>query len=426
MLAHNRDLARRLDRVDSLGRGEGGERCRNMAKRVQAFVEPALLVWARETAGYSVAEVAERLDKDPQVVAAWEEKGSEQRPLMGQLRKLANLYKRSLSDFYLPAPPKERPIPHDFRRAPGEVAQVYSPGLRRQLRLAQERRELALALYEELDELSPSFSERISMSADPEAVGTRVRDMLGIEFEEQRRWGDGYPAYNAWRRRLEALGVLVFQFENVPSEEAWGFSLVEKNLPVVGINRKLAANGRTFTMLHEFVHVLLDGGSICDIDDFSPRAPSEMRIEVFCNHVAAASLMPRRLFIDHEAIKGHPSDRFWTDDEIRSVSRTFGVSREAAVRRLLTFNLTDQSFYVSKRSQYLRELEEQQQRKRETSKDKEIRRNMPREAIINLGRSYVRLVLQNYNDERITLMDASQYLGVRPEKVRNVEELVTV
>ena len=210
-------------------------------------------------------------------------------------------------------------------------------------------------------------------------------------------------------------------------DEAWGFSLAEKRLPVIGINRKLATNGRIFTMLHEFVHVLLGEGGICDIDDFSPRGPDEMRIEVFCNHVAAAALMPRRLFLAHEVIEEHPSsDRAWTDDEIRTVARTFGVSREAAVRRLLTFDLTDQSFYVRKRTQYLRELEEQRQRELEASKDKEMRRNMPREAISNLGRSYVRLILQNYNDDHITLMDASQYLGVRAEKVRNVEELATV
>ena len=147
-----------------------------MAKRIQAFVEPAVLLWARETAGYSVEEVADRLRKEPEIVSAWEE-GSE-RPLMGQLRRLADLYKRSLSDFYLPRPPKDRPLPHDFRRAPGEVALVYSPALRRQLRLAQERRDLAFSLYEELDELPPTFSERVSASADPEAVGTRVREIL--------------------------------------------------------------------------------------------------------------------------------------------------------------------------------------------------------------------------------------------------------
>jgi Zn-dependent peptidase ImmA (M78 family) len=341
---------------------------------------------------------------------------------MGQLRRLADLYKRSLSDFYLPGPPDERPPPHDFRRAPGRVALVYSPELRRQLRLAQERRELALALYEDMDEKPPRFEARISLSADPEGVGTRIRELVGIDFEEQRRWGDGRPAYNAWRRRLEACGVLVLQAENVALTEAWGFSLVEKELPVIGINRKLAPNGRTFTMLHEFVHVLLGESSICDIDDFTPRGVEELRIEVFCNHVAAASLMPRRLFLSHEVVgSSSRTGRSWEDGEIRAIARTFGVSREAVVRRLLTFNLTDRAFYVRKRQQYQKELEELRRRALESST--EIRRNMPQEAISNLGQRFVRLILQSYNEDRITLMDAAQYLGVRAEKVRNVEDL---
>ena len=52
-----------------------------------------------------------------------------------------------------------------------------------------------------------------------------------------------------------------------------------------------------------------------------------------------------------------------------------------------------------------------------------MKRNMPQEAVSNLGRRYVGLILQNYEEERITLMDASDYLGVRAEKVRNVDEL---
>ncbi len=61
----------------------------------------------------------------------------------------------------------------------------------------------------------------------------------------------------------------------------------------------------------------------------------------------------------------------------------------------------------------------------EGSKDKPMKRNMPQEAISNLGRRYVHLILQNYQEERITLMDASDYLGVRAEKVRSVEDLAT-
>lgn len=260
---------------------------------------------------------------------------------MGQLRRLADIYKRPISDFYLPQPPRERAIPHDFRRSPGEVAGVYSPALRQQLRLARERRDLALALYEEIGEKLATIDRHVSVTTDTEVVGEQVRELLDVDFADQKRWGDGRPAYNAWRRHIEALGVLVFQYDNVVPNEAWGFSIVDGALPVIGINRKLAPNGRTFTMLHEFVHVLLGESSICDIDDYTPRNVAELRVEVFCNRVAAAALMPRRAFRAHEVIQVHPNGTIqWDDNEIRALARTFGVSREAAVRRLETFEST--------------------------------------------------------------------------------------
>lgn len=390
--------------------------------RIKAQIRSELLVWARETAGLSIDEVAHKLDKDPDLIESWE-RGAHQ-PFMGQLRRLADIYKRPLSDFYLPARPQERPIPHDFRRSPGEIAWVYSPALRRQLRLAQERRDLAVALYEELAQPIPEITIRIAAAADPEATGRRVRKLLDIDFQEQKRWGDGRPAYNAWRRRIEASGILVFQFENVPPEEAWGFSIVDGGLPVIGINRKLAPNGRTFTLLHEFVHVLLHGGGVCDTDDLTPRGAQELQIEAFCNRVAAAALMPGPVFRAHEVIAAHDKARnTWDDHEIAALARTFGVSREAVVRRLETFALTTMAFYLRKREQYRREREEQRKKELAAAKDDKFRRNMPQEAISNLGRRFVALVLQNYQDERITLLDASDYLGVRAEKVRNVEEL---
>ncbi len=88
-----------------------------MSKRIPALVEPTVLVWARETAGYSIDDVAAKLKKEPETIEAWE--SGEQRPFMGQLRRLSEIYKRSISDFYLPVPPQEPSIPHDFRRAPG-------------------------------------------------------------------------------------------------------------------------------------------------------------------------------------------------------------------------------------------------------------------------------------------------------------------
>ena len=97
-----------------------------MASRsTEAVVEPAILSWARSTAGLSIEEAAHSLQTKPEKVLAWEK--GEASPSMSQLRKMTTTYKRLLSDFYLPAPPEEEPLPHDFRRLPGEVALRYSP-----------------------------------------------------------------------------------------------------------------------------------------------------------------------------------------------------------------------------------------------------------------------------------------------------------
>ena len=129
---------------------------------------------------------------------------------MGQLRKLANFYKRPISDFYLPAPPEERPFPRDFRRFPGSAAGTGSPALRRQLRFARERQELTLCLHEDLGDPLPRFDGRVSRNSSPQQVGECIRDLPGVDTEAQSGWKDAYAALRAWRQRIEALDVLVF------------------------------------------------------------------------------------------------------------------------------------------------------------------------------------------------------------------------
>ena len=90
--------------------------------------------------------------------------------------------------------------------------------------------------------------------------------------------------------------MLVFQVTGIQPAEMLGFSLTERPLPIIGINRKLAPNGRTFTLLHEFVHVLLGESSLCDIDEAFARPPQEQRTEIFCNAVAAEALSPATRF----------------------------------------------------------------------------------------------------------------------------------
>lgn len=158
-------------------------------RSTEADVEPAVLAWARSTSGLSVEEAARSLQTKPERVVEWEE--GERHPSMAQLRKMAAAYKRLLSDFYLPEPPREDPIPHDFRRLPGEVANRYSRALRYQLRLARQRRELALDLATELEAEVPTLPPvHLELNADTERTGAELRTLLRVTLQAQPPEGD--------------------------------------------------------------------------------------------------------------------------------------------------------------------------------------------------------------------------------------------
>jgi Zn-dependent peptidase ImmA (M78 family)/transcriptional regulator with XRE-family HTH domain len=388
-----------------------------MASRsTEAVVEPRILKWARDTAGLTPEEAARSLQIKDEKVRAWEQ--GEERPSMSQLRKMAIVYKRQLSDFYLPAPPEEPPLPHDFRRLPGDGVFHYSRALRYQLRQARQRRDLALDLATEQDAELRELPV-IQIADATERLGGEVRALLHVTTEEQHTWRDPRKSYNGWRAHVEAAGVLVFQVTGVQPSEMLGFSLIDQPLPIIGINRKLAPNGRTFTLLHEFVHLLLRQSSLCDIEDSFVRAPQEQKTEVFCNAVAAAALVPRDALLADPLVSPHRQARHWSDDELGTIARSFGVSMHVILRRLLTVGRTTQLFYAN-RSALWHVYEPAPARE----EDEDFKRNMPQEVVSDLGRPFVRLILESYLSSNLSLSDTSRYLGLRAGQVAKVRELV--
>jgi Zn-dependent peptidase ImmA (M78 family)/DNA-binding XRE family transcriptional regulator len=394
-----------------------------MSKRIKATINPALLIWARTPAGYELVGAAEALDLSQEKLEAWE-KGEDQ-PSIPQLRKLAELYKRPLAVLYLPEPPQTFQPMHDFRRLADVGPRQFSPGLTLDIRSAQQRRLLALEMLEEVGEKPPVFGLRTSLSEDVENVARHVRDIFKITYELQVTWREPRIAFHAWRDKIEQLGVLVFQANRVETDEASGFACWAETLPVIVVNRKDVFARRVFSLMHELVHLMLHQSGVSDLDiDAARRAQDEM-VEVFCNAVAAAALMPMDLFLAEPAvIERGPGRHEWTDNVIQSLATTFGVSRESVVRRLLAVGRTTEAFYARKRAQYLDEFRAQKMREREQNADKNMARNIPRETVGDLGRPFVRLVLENFRQDRLTLSDVSGYLGVKVRHVPNIEQQI--
>lgn len=189
------------------------------------------------------------------------------------------------------------------------------------------------------------------------------------------------------------------------------------------MNRKDVLTRRTFSLLHELAHLITRVSGVSDLET-DARPLEDERMEVFCNHVAAAALIPKDALLSEPRVRaqGEASTK-WSDAEISDLARQFNVSREALLRRLLTFNRTTSDFYRQKRGQYIAEYLVSKERKKEQQADSEIKRNMPLETVGTFGRPFVRMLLDTYYTDRMTLSELSGYLGL---KVKHIPKLAQV
>jgi Zn-dependent peptidase ImmA (M78 family) len=152
------------------------------------------------------------------------------------------------------------------------------------------------------------------------------------------------------------------------------------------------------------------------------RSPREQAIEVFCNHVAGAALVPMTALLNHRFVARARAPQDWTDEILDALARDFSVSHEVVLRRLLIGRRTTQDFYARKRREYLARFARLEQIEKDQAAES-FGRNMAQEAVSNLG-SFARLVVNSYQSDAINPTDASKFLGIKAEKVAAVGELL--
>ena len=380
-----------------------------MAERIEAFVNPSMLTWARQSASMDIETAADKAKVKPERLALWE--GGDARPTINQLRNLGKIYKRPIAVFYLPEPTSGYQPMRDFRRLRGDGAAGESPELAFEIRQANARREIALELIAALGEEPAEFPLAATMADDEEVLSAKIRAFLGIDIDTQTSWKPDYPSFNAWRAAFENAGILVFQAAGVSIEEMRGFSISDMPLPVIVVNNKDVVNGRIFTLFHELAHILLREGGICDLYD-------DAGIEVFCNGVAGATLIPRESLISEEVVTSKSGDVHWSDHEIRAIANKYGVSNEVALRRILGIGRTTEHFYEIKREQFRRNYSFLANKKRGGPVTPHIK------ALSRNGHSFARLVLRNYYQDYITAGDVSEFLDVRLKHIPNIDAAI--
>ncbi len=375
---------------------------------IRAPVNPELLRWARERAGFARDDLAAKFKKLPE----WED--GQTQPTLKQVEAFACAVHAPVGYLFLAEPPEETvPIP-DFRTFAGHAFTRPSPNLLDTIYACQERQSWYRDFARVAGEPDLDFVGSASVRTSPDLVAAQIRETLRFELAARRECPTWTDALRLFIRHAEEAGALVMVSGVVMSNnhrcldpaEFRGFALCDPLAPLIFINGKDTKAAQMFTLAHELAHVWLGASALSNIG----AAPGSgfRREEVWCNTVAAELLVPL------DALRTGLRCNEPLPDALSRLARTFKVSALVILRRLLDANwLSRERFDVA--------WEEEHER---------LRRLVPpagnagggdfyRMTVARVGRRFTRALVVSTLEGRTLYRDAFRMLGVKKAETFN-------
>jgi len=376
------------------------------------WLNPEMLEWAREWRGLTLDDVAEKFKKTPDQIRAWEL--NEASPTVKQARRLAELYHRAFSEFFLPSPPdipKPKALP-DFRLHKDALDASHEWEVEQLQQWAETQRESAIDLFQEIGERPPQIDADLffSVKNDPEEAATAARGKVKFSKDDQfgLKKAQAYTLPNILRAKLEAIGVLTLRHSQLKDYGIRGMCIAEFPLPTIVITKE-SATAQAFTVIHEFAHILLKASGVT-----GPRSKDYDHVpeERWCDRFAAAFLMPKTLVEDALGKKpGKPKSGI-SDEDLEAAANLFRVSPHAMLVRLVHLGFVAAKYYWGvKKPQF----DEQERSEKSFGRPKFYGTRYQSQ----LGDMYTGLVMEAWSSGRITNHNAAEYMGIKNLKHLN-------
>jgi Zn-dependent peptidase ImmA (M78 family) len=184
-----------------------------------------------------------------------------------------------------------------------------------------------------------------TLDDDPTSMAAAIRSRLGLSIEAQFEWPSASAAFDAWRESIEDLGVVVFLFQ-LGADNCRGFSLWHERAPVIAVNTAWNDEARTFTLFHEFGHLITLTNSACGIAPPAAVSGAWDPAERWCERFAAAVLVPEPALRRLVAAKvGAGATRVTDISTVRWLASKFRASLRAVTLRLIELRLSNWDFY---------------------------------------------------------------------------------
>jgi Zn-dependent peptidase ImmA (M78 family)/DNA-binding XRE family transcriptional regulator len=368
-------------------------------------VEPKVLQWAIGTSGWTQAEIVKKLKVSPSTYQNWIT--GESHPSLQQLEELSKTVKRPLAAFFLSEPPKEPPLPKDYRQLPekeGKFDKKTILAIRRARRLQNISKELA----ENLNIPLRSVITYVKQSDDPKKIAEYYRKDFGLTEELQKKIKTPYEIFFFLRDALEKKNILVFQISML-LEDARGFTLVDTSPEVVITNSKDQIEARVFTLMHEFGHVLLHESGV-SMPERTLLAQRVGPVEKWCNDFAAAFLLPES--VAHTDFSEY-KDILTDTSTLSKLSRRYKVSKS-----MLLYNMFKLRYILQKEYDTVLKRYQPDVVKRKSTGFKAA--SADKRCIQEKGQKFVSLVASNLEQGLITYSDALDYLSIKSKNLEKV------
>jgi len=388
-------------------------------------VNPNILRWARETAGLTLEEAATKLDLhqargvSPVDRLAALESGADQ-PTRPLLTRMAKQYRRPLLTFYMTAPPRKGDRGQDFRTLPPDHSDIDEALLDALIRDVKARQSMVRALLEDEEDTVPlPFVGSARMSQGVSVVLASIQKTIQLDMAAFRAEGSPSDAFNLLRDRVEAAGVFVLLIGNLGSyhtaldlETFRGFALADDIAPFVIINDQDADSARSFTLVHELVHIWLGQTGVS-------ASRAEISIEKFCNDVASEFLLPSSEL--QQLAVNHRTDLESAQTRISDFARNRNLSASMVAYKLHRMGTIDFETWKSLSETFRRMWLDHRKQQRILAREEEshgptyypVRRH-------RIGKALLELVSSMMHAGAITTSKAATVLGVKAKNVQNL------
>jgi Zn-dependent peptidase ImmA (M78 family) len=278
-------------------------------------------------------------------------KSGEKEPTFNQLEKFSADTCIPFGYFFLKSPPKENLKILEYRTVDSVALQNPSRDLIDTVRQMENIQEWMREYVINTQDERVSFVGSLNTKDTPIKIASEVRKVLSISIN----WYEDSPntdtSFKILRSAMSSIGIVIMRngivgantHRKLNIEEFRAFTLIDDFSPLIFINAADSKEGMLFSLLHEFIHIGIGVSSLFNAGAMDAKFVTPY--EVFCNAVAAETMVPLQVFQQKWVrVSGNIHERVAALASYFKCSQTV-VARRALDSKFISYN--DYSMIVS-------------------------------------------------------------------------------